>query len=70
VGSFPNGASPFGILDAAGQFFEWTAAGKGRAIVKGRSWDDKGCGVCRSAARHGRPVELKHISIGFRLVSE
>ncbi len=72
VGRYPGGASPFGLLDAAGQVFEWTAtgAGPGRAIVKGGSWDDRGCGVCRPAARHARPVELRHILIGFRLVRE
>ena len=72
VGTFSNGASPFGILDGAGQVFEWTAtpAGTGRGIVKGGSWDDKGCGVCRPAARHSRPLRLKHILIGFRLVRE
>ena len=72
VGSYPAGASPFGLLDASGQVFEWTAtpAGAGRFIVKGGSWDDKGCGVCRPAARHARPAELKHILIGFRLVRD
>lgn len=72
VGSFPEGASPYKLLDAAGQVFEWTstAAGEGRYIVKGGSWDDKGCGVCRPAARHGRPEGLKHILVGFRLVRE
>ena len=72
VGKFRAGASPFGMLDAAGQVFEWTAtaAGHGRAIVKGGSWDDKGCGVCRAAARHSRPLDLKHILVGFRLVRE
>jgi formylglycine-generating enzyme required for sulfatase activity len=72
AGSFPPGASPHGVLDAAGQVFEWTAtpAGTGRRIVKGGSWDDKGCGVCRPAARHGRPEHLKHILIGFRLVTD
>ena len=70
AGSFPAGASPFGVLDAAGQVFEWTAtaAGPGRAIVKGGSWDDRGCGVCRPAARHARPAGVRHILIGFRLV--
>lgn len=72
VGRFPAGASPFGLLDAAGQVYEWTAtpAGPGRHIVKGGSWDDSGCGVCRPAARHGRPDDLKHILIGFRLVRD
>ncbi len=79
VGRFATGASPFGVLDAAGQVFEWTATPwpKGRKAtaparftVKGGSWDDKGCGICRAAARHGRPRALKHILIGFRLVRE
>ena len=71
VGSFPEGASPFGLQDAAGQVFEWTGtpAGARRFIVKGGSWDDSGCGVCRPAARHSRPAHLKHILIGFRLVT-
>jgi formylglycine-generating enzyme required for sulfatase activity len=70
VGSFPMGASPYGVLDMAGQVFEWTATPttQGRYVVKGGSWDDKGCGVCRAAARHSRPAALKHILIGFRLV--
>lgn len=72
VGSFPAGASPYGLLDAAGQVFEWTStmAGNNRRIVKGGSWDDRGCGVCRPAAHHGRPETIKHILIGFRLVRQ
>lgn len=72
VGAYPQGASPYGLLDGAGQVYEWTAtpAGPGQAMVKGGSWDDRGCGVCRPAARHGRPTDLKHILIGFRLVRE
>jgi len=72
VGRYPEGASPYLLLDAAGQVFEWTSteAGEGRANVKGGSWDDRGCGVCRPAARHARPEKLKHILIGFRLVRE
>jgi formylglycine-generating enzyme required for sulfatase activity len=72
VGRFATGASSYGMLDAAGQVFEWTAStdGNGNAVVKGGSWDDKGCGVCRLAARHGRPPSLKHILIGFRLVRD
>jgi len=72
VGRYPDGASPFGMLDAAGQVFEWTLSpgNPGRFVVKGGSWDDKGCGVCRPAARHARPEQIKHILIGFRLILE
>ncbi|HSE78586.1 MAG TPA: SUMF1/EgtB/PvdO family nonheme iron enzyme [Alphaproteobacteria bacterium] len=72
VGRFAAGASPYSVLDAAGQVFEWTATADGaeRFVVKGGSWDDKGCGVCRPAARHSRPQSLKHILIGFRVVRE
>jgi formylglycine-generating enzyme required for sulfatase activity len=67
-----SGISAFGMLDAAGQVYEWTATAPagGRFIVKGGSWDDKGCGICRPAARHSRPGTLKHILIGFRLVRD
>ncbi|WP_108881994.1 SUMF1/EgtB/PvdO family nonheme iron enzyme [Anderseniella sp. Alg231-50] len=70
VGSFADGASPYGMLDSAGQVFEWTStsASAQRSIVKGGSWDDSGCGVCRPAARHSRPDSIKHILVGFRLV--
>lgn len=72
VGQFPAGASPFGMLDAAGQVYEWTATprGAGRFTVKGGSWDDKGCGVCRPAAGHGRPEAIRHVIVGFRLVHD
>ncbi len=71
VGQFPQGKSPYGVLDMAGQVFEWTATpyrGDPQLYtVKGGSWDDYP-GVTRSAARHGRPADIKHILIGFRCV--
>ena len=39
-------------------------------MVKGGAWGDKGCGVCRAAARHARPDGLKHIIIGFRVARD
>ena len=69
VGQYPDGQSPYGVFDMAGQVFEWTATlfreEPPRYVVKGGSWDDFP-GVTRSAARHGRPPGLKHILIGFR----
>jgi len=61
-----------GLADMAGEVYEWTStkAGEGRHVVKGGSWDDKGCGVCRAAARHSRPDGLKHIIVGFRLARD
>lgn len=72
VASFPDSASPFGVLDGAGQVFEWIADSprKNRHIVKGGSWDDQGCGTCRIAASHTRPDTIKHILVGFRLIHD
>jgi formylglycine-generating enzyme required for sulfatase activity len=72
VGRYPDGASPYGLLDASGQVYEWTSTrpGPNRAVVKGGSWDDLGCGACRPAARHARPYTLRHVLIGFRLVRD
>ena len=71
VGQFPQGRSPYGVWDMAGQVFEWTSTPYGsdpkRYTVKGGSWDDYP-GVTRAAARHGRPADIKHILIGFRCV--
>lgn len=40
VGSYPSGASPYGVLDMAGNASEWTATatGDGRYIVRGGAW--------------------------------
>jgi len=77
VGSFADGVSEYGVLDGVGQVFEWLSAEivddeiiDDRIKVKGGSWDDSGCGVCRPAASHHRPANLQHILIGFRLVRE
>lgn len=61
------GASPYGMLDAVGNVFQWTASsvGDGRRVLKGCAWDDD-AGLCRPAFRHGRPAESRHILIGFR----
>lgn len=72
VGSYPDGASPFGALDPAGQVAEWTATeqSSGRHFVKGGAWNDLGCGICRPSARDSRPDRQRNVDLGFRLVAE
>lgn len=71
VSRFPQGRSPYGVYDMAGNVFAWTATSgeSGKYILKGCSWDDLP-GTCRAAMRHGRPPQSKHILIGFRCASE
>jgi formylglycine-generating enzyme required for sulfatase activity len=67
VGQFVDGASPYGMLDAAGNVFQWTSSpySAGKMTVKGSAWDDY-AGLGRGAGRHGRPVTARHVIVGFR----
>lgn len=73
VGSFSEGVSPHGMLDAAGNVFEWTATpwpgDDGSYTVKGSAWDDY-AGVGRPAQRHGRRADIRHAIIGFRCAAD
>jgi formylglycine-generating enzyme required for sulfatase activity len=67
VGQYITGKSPYGLLDAAGNVFQWTSTPfkDGEMTVKGSAWEDYG-GVGRGASRHGRPVGARHVIVGFR----
>jgi formylglycine-generating enzyme required for sulfatase activity len=77
VGSFPDGASPYGVLDLAGNTFEWTSTpwppgastGARERTVRGSAWEDYG-GVGRGASWHGRPHDVRHVIVGFRCASD
>lgn len=84
VGSFPDGASPWGTLDMAGNIAEWTSTSYepdardgrdfnghlGQPIIRGGSWDDESKG-CRISARdvHRTPF-YRSTTVGFRCVSD
>jgi formylglycine-generating enzyme required for sulfatase activity len=72
VGSYPQGKSPYGMLDAAGNVFQWTSTPwphrKNTMTVKGSAWDDYG-GLGRGAAQHGRRRWVHHAIVGFRCVA-
>jgi formylglycine-generating enzyme len=76
VGSFPDGATPEGVLDLAGNVEEWTAdrfsptygspPGSERA-VRGGSYLSP-ASFLRGAARTGKPPETREPTLGFRCV--
>lgn len=71
IGRTPAAASPYGVLDMAGNVLEWTATHTPdeRVIVKGGGW--KGDAIAaRCAARSSRPRTLRDVTIGFRCVLE
>lgn len=71
VGTYTAGASPYGVLDLAGNVFEWTATPfkPGQITVKGSAWEDF-AGVGRGAGRHGRPPTIRHAIVGFRCAAD
>lgn len=84
VGLYPDGASPWGVLDMSGNAAEWTATayevnardgreyqGKyGQPVIRGGSWDDTSRG-CRTSARDVRRSAMyRSTTVGFRCVSD
>ncbi len=68
AGSHPDGATPDGLHDLAGNAAEWTAPAQGTSRVKGGSWSDATATDLRYWNERRVDATTRDATIGFRCV--